>query len=107
RLWSPTTRPTSAATLFPYTTLFRSPWLHGPDPIARARDKMDAAFEFITKLGVPYFCFHDFDLIEEGGTLAESEERLQLITDYARDRKSTRLNSSHVKDSYAVCCLKK
>src|SRR5690606_17957666 len=62
------------------------PWLHGPDPIARARDKMDAAFEFITKLGVPYFCFHDFDLIEEGGTLAESEERLQLITDYAREK---------------------
>jgi len=32
----------------------------------QARDKMDAAFECITKLGIPYYCFHDFDLVEEG-----------------------------------------
>ena len=59
------------------------PWLKASDPLERARNKMDAGFEFITKLGVPYYCFHDFDLIDEGESLKESEERLQAITDYA------------------------
>ena len=62
------------------------PWLGAKDPIAEAKNKMDAAFEFITKLGLPYFCFHDFDLVEEGSTLAESEMRLQTITDYAKQK---------------------
>ena len=62
------------------------PWLSSTDPIQQAKDKMDAAFEFITKMGLPYFCFHDFDLIAEGSTIAESEKRLQIITDYAREK---------------------
>ncbi|MEZ4810089.1 MAG: xylose isomerase [Allomuricauda sp.] len=62
------------------------PWLTNSDPIQQAKDKMDAAFEFITKIGAPYYCFHDFDLIAEGGTLAESEKRLQMITDYAQEK---------------------
>jgi xylose isomerase len=62
------------------------PWSTARDPMQRARDKMDAAFEFITKTGIPYYCFHDFDLVEEGDTLAESEQRLQKITDYAREK---------------------
>ena len=64
------------------------PWLTNSDPIQQAKEKMDAAFEFITKIGAPYYCFHDFDLIAEGGTLAESEKRLQLITDYAQEKMS-------------------
>lgn len=59
------------------------PWDASPDPIQRAKDKMDAAFEFISKIGVDYYCFHDIDLIEEGSSLAEYEKRIQLITDYA------------------------
>ncbi len=59
------------------------PWLKNQDPYEQAKDKMDAAFEFMTKLGVPYYCFHDFDLIGEGETLVESEKRLAFITDYA------------------------
>lgn len=59
------------------------PWLNATDPIQQAKDKMDAAFEFITKIGMPYYCFHDFDLIEEGNSLVESENRLQEISDYA------------------------
>jgi xylose isomerase len=62
------------------------PWLAATDPIQRAKDKMDAAFEFITKLGVPYFCFHDFDLVDEGPTIKESEDRLQKIVSYAKDK---------------------
>lgn len=59
------------------------PWSTSSDVLGAAKDKMDAAFEFITKLGVPYYCFHDFDLIDEGSTLTESGERLSAITDYA------------------------
>lgn len=62
------------------------PWLEDIDPYKKAIDKMDAAFEFITKLGVPYYCFHDVDLIEEGNSLEEFTERLNFITDYAKNK---------------------
>jgi xylose isomerase len=64
------------------------PWETSSDPVQRAKNKMDAAFEFITKLGVPYYCFHDFDLIDEGDTIAESERRLQAIVDYAKQKQA-------------------
>ncbi len=64
------------------------PWDAANEPVQRAKDKMDAAFEFITKLGLPYFCFHDFDLVEEGSTIQESEGRLAKITDYAKEKMS-------------------
>lgn len=59
------------------------PWDASPDPVQRAKDKMDAAFEFFNKIGVDYYCFHDVDLIEEGPTLAAYESRMQTITAYA------------------------
>jgi xylose isomerase len=62
------------------------PWLKATKPLEQARDKMDAAFEFMTKIGLPYYCFHDFDLVQEGPTLKESERRLQKITDYALEK---------------------
>ncbi len=62
------------------------PWLTADDPIQRAKDKMDAAFEFITKLGVPFYCFHDYDLVDEADTIAESEKRLRTIVDYAKQK---------------------
>lgn len=62
------------------------PWLQSVNPEQQAKDKMDAAFELITKLGLPYYCFHDFDLIAEGETLAESERRLHLIGQYAKEK---------------------
>lgn len=62
------------------------PWLTNADPLQQAKDKMDAAFEFITKIGAPYYCFHDFDLIAEGSSLAESTKRLEMITDYALEK---------------------
>ncbi len=64
------------------------PWLSGDDAKARAFNKMDAAFEFITKLGVPYYCFHDYDLIEEGDSFAESTDRLQSIVAYAKEKQA-------------------
>jgi xylose isomerase len=62
------------------------PWLSSADPIQRAKDKADAAFEFITKIDADYYCFHDFDLIDEGATIAESEHRLHTITDYLDEK---------------------
>lgn len=64
------------------------PWLRAADPVEQAKDKMDAAFEFITKMGIPFYCFHDFDVVSEGPTLAESERRLHLLTDYAREKQA-------------------
>ncbi len=62
------------------------PWLEATDPVQRAKDKMDAAFEFITKLGVPYYCFHDVDLIDEGDSIAVYESRMDTIVAYAKEK---------------------
>ncbi len=58
------------------------PWMESMDTTKRAHQKMDAAFEFISKLDLEYFCFHDFDLIDEGNSISESEKRLSDISDY-------------------------
>ena len=63
-------------------------WNQNADPIKRAKDKMDAAFEFITKLGAPYYCFHDVDLIDEGKDISEYESRMQTIVAYAKQKQS-------------------
>src|SRR5688500_13992961 len=49
------------------------PWLTSSDPVQYAYDKMDAAFECITKSGAPFYCFHDYDIVSEGPPLKESE----------------------------------
>lgn len=60
------------------------PWLNAAgDPIAHAELKQDAAFEFFTKLGVPYFCFHDVDMAPEGETAKQSSANLQHMVDRA------------------------
>ena len=58
------------------------PWMELKDVKQRSYQKMDAAFEFISKLDLEYFCFHDFDLVDEGKTISESERRLDDISDY-------------------------
>jgi xylose isomerase len=62
------------------------PWLQDSDAVQCAFDKMDAAFEFITKIGAPFYCFHDYDLVSEGATLKESEARLQKVVEYAKKK---------------------
>ena len=64
------------------------PWDQSNDPIQAAKDKADAAFEFITKMGFNYFCFHDYDLIQEAPSFLESEERLSTIVDYIKHKKN-------------------
>jgi xylose isomerase len=62
------------------------PWDEKSDPIERAKDKMDAAFEFITKMNMPYYCFHDVDLIDYTNDVLDNERRLQTIVDYAKQK---------------------
>ena len=62
------------------------PWAAGGDPITVAKNKMDAGFEFMTKIGIPFYCFHDFDVVKEGATIAESEKRQQVMIDYAKEK---------------------
>ncbi len=64
------------------------PWDEGSDAISRGKSKMDAAFEFFTKIGASYYCFHDFDLVDEGSSFAESESNLQAIVDYAKEKQA-------------------
>lgn len=63
-------------------------WDAPSDPMDAAFAKADAAFEFIQKMGFNYFCFHDFDLVQEGGTFAASEKRLSKIVDYIKNKKA-------------------
>jgi len=63
-------------------------WDKSSDPVQAAKDKADAAFEFFEKIGFDYYCFHDFDLIQEAPTFAESEKRLATITDYLKEKQN-------------------
>ncbi len=62
-------------------TLFY-PWNEKSDAVARAKDKADAAFEFITKIGAPYYCFHDVDVVDYDDDVRTNEKRIQSLTDY-------------------------
>ncbi|MXV17641.1 xylose isomerase [Hufsiella ginkgonis] len=64
------------------------PWDEQSDPVARAKDKMDAAFEFLTKLNLPYYCFHDVDLVDYGNDIVENERRLQELVAYAKQKQA-------------------
>jgi len=64
------------------------PWDEKSDAVEKAKDKMDAAFEFITKLGMPYYCFHDVDVVDYGNDVAENDKRLQALVDYAKTKQT-------------------
>ncbi|MEM1233389.1 MAG: xylose isomerase, partial [Pseudomonadota bacterium] len=67
---------------------FERPWFG--DTMEHARLKADVAFDLFSRLGAPYFCFHDADVRPEGATFAESEDRLKEITDiFARKMNET------------------
>jgi xylose isomerase len=62
------------------------PWNEKADAIERAKDKADAAFEFITKLGLPYYCFHDVDAVDYTNDVKDNDSRLQAITAYLAEK---------------------
>lgn len=63
-------------------------WDKKTDAIERAKDKMDAAFEFFTKLGLPYYCFHDVDIVDYCNDINENDRRLQVLVDYAKEKQA-------------------
>ncbi len=67
----------------PGTQIF--PWDGATKPMDAARERMDAAFEFITKLGAPFYCFHDVDLVGDGSVF-EIEQRLSQLVGEAKSR---------------------
>ncbi len=62
------------------------PWDVKTDAVERAKDKADAAFEFITKLGLPFYCFHDVDAVDFTNDVVDNEKRLQAITTYLQQK---------------------
>jgi xylose isomerase len=63
-------------------------WDESSDVITRAKAKMDAAFEFITKMGMPYYCFHDVDVVDYGNDINENDRRLQTMVEYAKQKQA-------------------
>lgn len=61
---------------------FPRAWNQDADPIQRAKHRADAAFEFISKMNLPYYTFHDVDVAPQGSTLKESNKNLKVIADY-------------------------
>ncbi|RFU45533.1 xylose isomerase [Paraburkholderia sp. DHOC27] len=69
---------------------FERPWHQPGDPMERAHQKADAAFELFSKLGTPYYTFHDTDVAPEGSSIKEYSENFARITDYlARKQQDT------------------
>lgn len=58
-------------------------WDAKADAVERAKDKMDAAFEFMTKMNLPYYCFHDVDVVDYTNDILENERRLNAMVEYA------------------------
>ena len=63
------------------------PWEASPDTDQRNRDRMDAAFEFMTKIGIPFWCFHDTDIAGDG-SVQEIENNLAKIVAYAKEKQA-------------------
>lgn len=64
------------------------PWDGEPDPYRQAVMKMDAAFDFFVKIGAPYYCFHDVDIIRYTTDIAAYEDNMRRITEYAAKKQA-------------------
>lgn len=62
------------------------PWAAGSSALEIAKQKLDAGFEFMQKVGIEYYCFHDVDLIDEGNSIEEYEANLKEIVAYAKQK---------------------
>jgi xylose isomerase len=63
-------------------------WNKKADAVERAKDKMDAAFEFLTKMNLPYYCFHDVDVVDYTNDVNENDRRLQALVEYAKQKQA-------------------
>ena len=63
---------------------YKRDWHKASDPLKRAKETMEAAFEFFQKLGIEYYCFHDRDIAPEGETFAQTCKNLETMVAYAK-----------------------
>lgn len=64
------------------------PWNAAGCPVQAAKDKVDAGFEFMQKMGIEYYCFHDVDLVDEGANVEEYEARLKEVVAYLKEKQA-------------------
>ncbi|MBO5815193.1 MAG: xylose isomerase [Bacteroidales bacterium] len=64
------------------------PWNGAACPVQAAKDKVDAGFEFMQKIGIEYYCFHDVDLVDEGANVEEYEARLKEVVAYLKEKQA-------------------
>ena len=64
------------------------PWNDAECPLCKAKQKVDAGFEIMQKLGIGYYCFHDIDLVDEGATIEEYEANLKEIVAYLKEKQA-------------------
>ena len=64
------------------------PWNTASCPVQAAKDKVDAGFEFMQKMGIEYYCFHDVDLVDEGANVEEYEARLKEVVAYLKEKQA-------------------
>ena len=64
------------------------PWNGDPDPVQAAKNKVDAGFELMQKLGIGYYCFHDVDLVAEADTIEEYEKNLKEVVAYLKKKQA-------------------
>ena len=64
------------------------PWNGAACPVQAAKDKVDAGFEFMQKMGIEYYCFHDVDLVDEGANVEEYEARLKEVVAYLKEKQA-------------------
>ena len=64
------------------------PWVGAACSVQAAKDKVDAGFEFMQKIGIEYYCFHDVDLVDEGSSVEEYEARLKEVVAYLKEKQA-------------------
>ena len=64
------------------------PWAKGANAVEIAKQKVDAGFEFMQKIGIEYFCFHDVDLVSEGSSIEEYESNLKEVVAYIKQKQA-------------------
>lgn len=64
------------------------PWNGAKDSVEAAKDKIDAGFEFMRKIGIEYYCFHDVDLVGETDTIEQYEKKLKEVVAYAKQKQA-------------------
>lgn len=62
------------------------PWNGDPDPVQAAKNKVDAGFELMEKLGIKHYCFHDVDLCAEADTIEQYEANLKEVVAYLKEK---------------------